>query len=265
MRIGFTERGDAGLDHSWKDRLSGLDGAVIITKNANPAFAKHLLAAHADHPGKIILHAGCTGLGSTIIEPNVPACDRQLDYVSRIVDGGFPLDHVVIRVDPIIPIPETLAMAARAIDGAKARGLLGVDGGARLRISIYDEYRHVRERFARAGIAPVYADGSFQADDDQKAAVLDMLKEHAGDLTIETCAEPELVRDAGRRGLDVVARGCLSAADLDLMGIDAEKAPKATNAQMRRGCLCLACKAELLQNRRQCPHKCLYCYWRDDA
>lgn len=37
MKIGITERGDAGIDFSWFDKLmepgrTGFDGAVLITK-----------------------------------------------------------------------------------------------------------------------------------------------------------------------------------------------------------------------------------------
>lgn len=35
-----------------------------------------------------------------------------------------------------------------------------------------------------------------------------------------------------------------------------------TNPQGRGGCLCLSCKTELLTCRAQCPHGCLYCYWK---
>ena len=39
--------------------------------------------------------------------------------------------------------------------------------------------------------------------------------------------------------------------------------PTEINRQNRNGCLCLACKKEMLTQKHPCAHKCLYCYWKD--
>lgn len=75
-------------------------------------------------------------------------------------------------------------------------------------------------------------------------------------MDFEACAEPELVN----LSKNVKMTGCISAKDLRLMGLPLEG--NAVNPQNRKGCKCLACKTELLSNRRQCPHGCVYCYWR---
>ena len=33
MKIGITERGDAGLDLSWKEKIHEMDVSILITKN----------------------------------------------------------------------------------------------------------------------------------------------------------------------------------------------------------------------------------------
>lgn len=38
MRIGITERGDASIDYSWVDKVSNIDGAILITKNLTDKF-----------------------------------------------------------------------------------------------------------------------------------------------------------------------------------------------------------------------------------
>ena len=40
MKIGITERGDAGIDLSWESKLKydAIDGAVLITKNITDRF-----------------------------------------------------------------------------------------------------------------------------------------------------------------------------------------------------------------------------------
>jgi hypothetical protein len=57
--IGITERGDAGLDLSWADRLSEVDGAILITKNPRPKFQKVVMEASKP----VIIHFTVTGYG----------------------------------------------------------------------------------------------------------------------------------------------------------------------------------------------------------
>lgn len=53
LRIGITERGDAGLDLSWAHRLSAMDGAILITKNLNDRFRQALLDEYHDRHGVV--------------------------------------------------------------------------------------------------------------------------------------------------------------------------------------------------------------------
>ena len=66
MKIGFTERGDAGRDLSWVQACEEhkIDGAVIITKTLTNACGKALLKLHS-HGFPLILHATTTGWGGT--------------------------------------------------------------------------------------------------------------------------------------------------------------------------------------------------------
>lgn len=265
MKIGFTEQGDAGLDLTWQNKLNTVDGAILITKNANPKFQDALLNAHTTYPNKIILHVGCTGLGGTIIEPHVPAYQKQIYYIKDIVDAGFPLDHVVLRIDPIIPTTKAITLAAKAIDLAKELNILNATGpSARIRMSVYDEYKHVKLRLKNIGINPIYEGTRFYANSKEFTDVLNMLDQHIPHtLTVGTCAEPTLVKLAQTHPTNLIAQGCLSVEDLTIMNIDTNLAPKHVNGQNRFGCLCLTCKKELLTNKKQCPHKCVYCYWQN--
>ena len=69
MKIGITEQGDACLDLSWTNKINLMDGAIIISKTFSPTFNENLLK----YKDSIIYHATITGLGSSIIEPNVPS------------------------------------------------------------------------------------------------------------------------------------------------------------------------------------------------
>lgn len=46
MKIGITERGDAGRDFSWESKLSSVAGAVLITKNITDAFIDKVIENH---------------------------------------------------------------------------------------------------------------------------------------------------------------------------------------------------------------------------
>lgn len=262
LKIGFTERGDAGLDLSWANKLNQVNGTVLITKNANQKFRTTVLD-NDTHP--FVIHIGCTGLGHSVFEPNVPEMKTQIDNALELVKAGFSIRNITLRIDPIIPVPKCIAKAADVLDYAYETKLLNANRGARLRISIYDEYRHVKARIRNLGYEPFYKDDAFSATLAQMRLVAEMLQQHVHGTTIETCAEPKFVELCQDYNIDIVAQGCLSIQDLILMNIDPNKATTYINGQQRFGCLCLRCKHELLENRKQCPHKCIYCYWQNNA
>lgn len=134
------------------------------------------------------------------------------------------------------------------------------EGFSRFRVSILDMYPHVQERFRAAGLPIPY---SWAPSKEQLAAADKMLasmKEkwaslgHPADiLRIESCAEP---------GLKETAQcGCISAYDLELLGLDPKVADSA--GPQRAHCMCYSGKTELLGKKNRCPHGCLYCYWKN--
>lgn len=252
LKIGFTERGDAGLDTGWYEKCKNgqVDGAVIITKNLTFACQSFLLDLQKQH-FPVILHCGCTGWGHTAVEPYVPDYIDQLSTLSRLIRDGFPADHTVLRIDPVFPTETGIRKMCEVIRAAKQLKLLP---GIRVRISILDEYRHVKERERLLGVLPIYPGTGFQASPEQFKAVSDILATFP-DITFETCAEPLLA------GPNIVQRGCLSETDLRIMGLSYNE--NFVNPQGRGGCLCLGCKTELLTQKKRCPHKCVYCYWKD--
>ena len=252
-KIGATEQGDAGLDLSWADKLDSVDGAILITKNLTEPFIDLAI----QHKSRAIVHIGCTGLGGSIVEPNTPPVLWQYQQALRLVELGFPQEKLVVRIDPIIP-------THKGLDTAKAVFLRFMDSEfARFRVSVFDAYPHVRQRFRNAGITPPYGDG-FSASAAQFRLLDDMLRElhdvwaeqHQGNtsiLRIECCAEPKLKVP--------IRCGCISHYDLELLGLSDPEGD--FGGYQRSECLCYAGKRELLANKRRCPHQCLYCYWKD--
>lgn len=255
-RIGVTERGDAGLDFSWVEKAPRKDVTILVTKNANDRFLESVMELTRDGVN-LIVHADCTGWGGSAMEPHVPEPAWQLDQTAKLLAEGFPKERLVLRVDPLIPTAEGLARAEWVLERALRLGLLAEP--ARVRVSVLDEYVHVKSRLRAQGLTPIYGASKYAPPKMMAAAAekLDQWHRRYG-VTFETCAEPELQRLAPDA---VAAIGCCSQKDLQAVGITAAPAP--VNPQGRYGCLCLSGKTELLKSKGRCPHGCLYCYWTD--
>lgn len=255
MKIGITERGDASLNYTWVDKLNSIDGAVLITKNVTDKFIETVLP----FKDKVILHATVTGYGSTKLEPNVMSVMQSMKQLSKLVKAGFPVERIVLRVDPIIPTEKGIRIARDVIETGYRQGI------HRVRISVIDMYPHVRQRFEEAGIPLPYGE-NFSASDEQFKAVDNMLmfliiNHFNPTLNIESCAEPKLQVPT--------PVGCI---DLkDWVDLPLEAIPTIFGAQFgvksrqRTNCMCSSCKTELLNNRTRCPNGCLYCYWKDKS
>lgn len=264
IKIGITEQGDAGIDFGWYDAVKNdeVNGAILITKNITPRFRELVLELHRDYKN-IIVMATCTGFGGTIIEPNVPPYKKQLDSLKELIDKGFPASLCVLRIDPIIPTKKGIQRVREVVEYANKLGILRQ---MRIRISILDEYPHVKERFHQAGIPSVYKNSNAANFDEivRTALALHNLHDEYG-IKFFCCAEPRLIKHLttlyGEDQNICIAKGCISADDLLILGLPKTKALE--NMQGREGCHCLSCKTELLHNKTRCPNGCLYCYWKD--
>lgn len=261
MRIGITERGDAGLDLSWNAKLRAghYDGAILITKNANRNFQTHVLDLYRSGFQNLILHITCTGLGGTTFEPYVPRRDEQLSNLQSLIQQGFPQQQIVLRIDPILPT--TLGMAC--LDNVLSHPIvhtLQAQGPLRIRISLLDLYRHVKDRLALEQLSlPWY---TFHAPYDRMLLVAAHLANHPG-FVFETCAEDHFAELAVKAypQLTIEPCGCLSEKDFAIWNLTVPD--HLLSGMQRNGCHCLSCKSELLTARKRCSHQCLYCYWKD--
>lgn len=257
MRIGITERGDASIDTSWADKTNTCDGMIIITKNISRFVLEKLLELQARNY-QVILHATCTGWGKTAIEPNVPDYVTQLMGINILVASGFRPENIVLRIDPIIPSVTGLKRVRNVLEKAVE---IGLDlNKIRVRISVIDEYRHVKSRLQAMGLNQIYPGTQFYASPENFQYVACQLRQIRDDVNpgmkFYCCAEPNLTDP------DLfVHAGCISQQDLAIMGLEYNQT--SVNPQNRGGCLCLSVKHELLNQRHRCPHQCVYCYWKD--
>lgn len=244
LRFGITERGDIAFDNNWIKKLKGneVQAAILISKGLP---TKPGAEAMRELKDKIIFHATTTGYGSTIVEPNVMPYEKRLENLKGFCEAyDFPANHIVIRVDPIIPTEKGLALAQKVISKAQKLGF------SRFRFSFIDVYKHVVQRFQKAGL-PV-PPGIKEADPKEITKFYTFLnKKQAEGLVFESCAES-----------DEFQTGCISEKDFELCGISKEELAIPQHRQ-RQTCLCCGNKTELLTRKQRCPHQCLYCYWID--
>ena len=83
--------------------------------------------------------------------------------------------------------------------------------------------------------------------------MLKRVKSRHPHIVIESCAEGKLH--------ETVQSGCVSEKDISMLGLKVDNVDNA--GYQRKGCLCCSAKTELLSEKKQCPYKCMYCYWRN--
>lgn len=258
ISIGVTETYDPCHDFSWV--LNKKDVNILITKNLTDAFIEILTSINSDwHYSKCnsIVHLTCTGWGGTWIEPKVPTVSEFSKQVTKLLESGFPVGRLVLRIDPIIPTIEGIQRIYQVLSTFQFYGI------ERVRVSVLDMYKHVRDRFLAINTEEskklMLSYGtetlgvSFHADE----FYFDKLDEffslcELGNYRFESCGEL-----ANFKNIKKV--GCVSEFDLNLFGIPPTESTPGGN---RKSCNCLN-KSQLISggmSRGRCPNECVYCY-----
>lgn len=245
QRIGITERGDASISFDWINKMYTVSGAILITKNITDRFIKEVM----NFKNKVIIHATITGWGGTPIEPRVPSLQESYIKVQSLIDSGFPIEQIVLRIDPIITTIDGLQRLESVLEKFKDSGI------SRVRFSFLDKYKHVIDRFKVRGLEkclPLYSyDKPFSSSIQNTFNILEKYKDI---YNFEVCSEDIPYNES------IMQVGCISKIDTDILNLDM---PLIGNANQRTKCLCPSNKLELLNSRHPCMHGCLYCYWRD--
>jgi len=238
IKIGITERGDAGLDFSWK-KFEG--PKILITKSP-----QNLCNLPDEALKDCIVHCTITGLGESVYEPNVAGLNVTMPAYQKLV-SRLGEERVVLRIDPVI----------LGVDNEANIISILTEACSRVRVSFLDMYDHVRTRFMHENISIPKEHQEFHADLKLRQLYLHMMqctlnKHNFVQTEIEVCGEP---------GME--CSGCVSARDLDALNICYDDLSGKESGQ-RKACHCITEKYELLNNRQRCPHKCIYCYWKKE-
>jgi DNA repair photolyase len=238
--IGITETGDPSFN---LDIFSNLYCAnIIITKRLTNDLINKLI----EYKNKCILHLTCTGMGSSKIEPFVPSKEKTFEKFNELIDKGFPIKQVVLRIDPIIP-------TSRGINTAiSVMRLFRNSGITRVRFSSLDMYEYVKTRFSNKNITIPYE--TFHANLKTRKYLEDIMKvaSYMIDADIESCGEPDLDTTIG----------CISQKDIDILGLT-DKINLIGKSEQRDNCKCPGNKRQLIKGKpASCDNKCLYCFWK---
>lgn len=236
--IGITETGDPFSNLDIFDNLYRAN--IIITKRLTDKLIDKLI----EHKDKCILHLTCTGLGNSVLEPMVPSKEITFEKFNKLIEKGFPVEQVVLRIDPIIATTKGIQTALGVIKLFKNSGI------TRIRYSSFDQYKHVVERFNQAGI-PLP-----QKDFDAPKENIILLSEYMYAASIIMGAELEV---CGEKNLNTT--GCISQKDIDILGLT-DEIILIGNADQRDSCLCPSNKRQLIKSKPgRCSNNCLYCFW----
>lgn len=247
-RVGITEGSDPRFTDDWLMLDEFTDVTIVITKGLPTAKGRQKMLAN---PSKYILHATVTGMGGTKHEPNVKKFYQQLQDVRDFIQQGFPHDHVIIRVDPIMPSVNGVELAKQVVTTAHNMGF------NKFRYSFTDTYQHVKVTYAKANMFDKLAGFGIDLKEADAAAKVwfdfcTYMEKNCG-CTFYSCAE-----NIAPKHHQV---GCVSWLDAKICGVT--KPLSGTVSKQRKTCLCDGDKIELLPHfRTPCHHNCLYCYWR---
>lgn len=213
MHFGITERGDAGLDQSWRTYIGP---KIAITKN--PELIK-------DIDSLTIVHCTITGFGGKVIEPNVPRPQDALREYHRLVDQYGP-ERIVLRVDPIVYKREIFAENVLK----EAMG--------RVRISFLDAYPHVRARLAAVFLNNFIQQTQFHAPIEWRQEFASRYPE------AEICGEPDMKctgciseRDYKALGLTVPENVTTGRQRKECLCLSTKKELLTKRGQCKHGCL----------------------------
>ena len=239
QQVGITESGEIAFNLEAFDNLRNAN--IIITKRLTDKLIEKLV----ENKDKIILHLTCTGMGGTKIEPFVATVDATYTKFKKLINDGFPISHVVLRIDPIVPTEKGVNTAIKVLETFAPMKI------ERVRISILDMYKHVKERFNEKGIPLPFED--FHSPLSLRKSIYDIFYDYSDkyEFYLEVCGEP---------GIESVP--CLSQRDIDILGLS-DKIKLVGSAKQRKSCGCPANKHEILKDKpHQCNNGCLYCFWK---
>lgn len=250
QHFGITETYDPAQNYSWIGNLE--PGNILITKNLTDKLIQILMVDGVWQ--RIILHLTVTGMGGTFIEPNVPSIQTSVEQLQKLLNAGFPIEQIVLRISPVVPTQKGIATIKQVLDAFQHLNI------QRIRFSTLNMYHHVKKRFLNNRIPLPYSD--YSCNQEMRDNLITFILEYFNITTHEVwdsdiCAEVDLEMRM------LVRRACLSQKDLQVLNLE-DKIILQGSGKQRNSCMCPDNKKQIIRYKPgRCEHKCLYCYWKD--
>lgn len=108
----------------WRNKLTDIN--VFQTKQLTDEFIDVVI----QEKHRIFLHVNITGMGKTMLEPNIPSVKQTFFQLKKLIDSGFPSKQILVIVNPILP---------------NNNGL----NSLKLLLRLFTEFRQLRLRFIK--------------------------------------------------------------------------------------------------------------------
>jgi hypothetical protein len=217
---------------------------VIWTKTPGLILRNEKLLKCLDAYDQCFYHVTITGMGGTILEPNIPAAEETLNHLSLLISLLGRADHFILRFDPIVHVSLADGLLYTNFDlfrpiASKARRM----GITRSVVSWMQIYPKVKSRMLNQSVIPV----EISEKDWQKEA-------------------SDLIQAAGQLKMRLngccvsgwpVSR-CIDGEELTALHPSNEKADSGKAKGQRKLCGCTT--SWDIGWYYPCPGGCLYCY-----
>lgn len=217
---------------------------VIWTKSPRNLLFHPVLSAKVKKYESVFLHLTVTGMGSSMLERNIPPPGEVLGLLPDLIRVMGGPERVRLRFDPIVHLrmPDgrvysNLGLFEGIVQRAARLGIRDVT------ISWMDEYRKVVCHLKRKGIVPQSPSEELQRK--ELELLLAIAKRHR--VRLHGCCEPIMERS---RCID----GWL------LSSLHPRGLPCSTKKAPGQRELCGCTESYDIGAYRVCPHGCLYCY-----
>ncbi|MBN2416394.1 DUF1848 family protein [bacterium] len=233
---------------------------VDVLDRRSPPDMTHTVVVWSKHPENLLAHAHLretlrrydqlffqitvTGMGGSVLEPNIPVPARVLDLLPGLVKMTGSPERIRLRFDPIVHLrmPDgsrysNLEWFGTVLEAARAAGIRNVI------TSWMAVYPKVKRRLVSAGIEPVVLSEPERMEEAKR-------------LTNGAAAYG--VSLTGCCAAFLPPAGCIDGPLLSRLHPDGYQAPPAAAGGQRTGCTCT--RSWDIGWYYPCPGGCLYCY-----
>lgn len=251
FQIGITDQYDASVNYEFTFKHMNKLLNIFITRNISDSRFRWLLNKHSKN---IILHLVISGWGGTPVEPNTPNILQTCEYLKLLLELGFPKDHIVFRLDPIIPNQTGIDILPKILQVLSGFGIKRL----RYKMLLHPDVMLHRQSWHQACFFmgnPYYSESYnkvfYSAADWQRKKIYEILESFQWAFELESCDKYDIKNSPHNLA-------CISHKDLRVIGIN--NVDVKFNYTNKNKCQCPDNRTSIQSvSHTQCPLKCSHC------